>query len=337
MTMTNGHPGAARSVGRIGLWGAPGCGKTTFLAALNIAVTRAATQELRVFGVDEASTGLLVENTIRLTRDRQFPEVTASWAPVQLGHANGGPGTGAAPVWQADEDHRPARDEPGPTRRAGTGFADIPEKSASAWSGGGRDLGFDDDDADADEVMPAAEESVMDRLASCDGLLLLFDPTREWTSGDAFNYFQGTLLRIAQRRMTGRATPGGRLPQYVAVCATKFDHPDVYRRAKNRGYRSLSVEDPYMFPQGAGRTGRDVLRRPGAAVRAGQRGPGRERAAPVLRAGPRPVLHHLRHRLLQEPQGGQVPRGGLHEHRPPAERRTSRSGERSTRSTWWSR
>ena len=59
MTMTNGSPQAMRSLGRIGLWGAPGSGKTTFLAALNIAVNQAAARELMIFGVDDASTDFL--------------------------------------------------------------------------------------------------------------------------------------------------------------------------------------------------------------------------------------------------------------------------------------
>lgn len=248
MTMTSGRPQGLRAMSRIGLWGAPTCGKTTFLAALNIAVSRSA-QDLMIYGVDDASTDFLVDNTARLTSDRQFPDATVngsqySWVmrmetQVPERRRFGRQTMATVPL----ELNLDLLDEPGRV------FRDVQNEPGPA--GTGRDLGFDDDDdADADDVgMPAAEESVMDRLASCDGLLLLFDPTREWTGGDAFNYFQGTLLRIAQRRMIGQATPGGRLPHYVAVCATKFDDPEVYRRAKNRGYRSFSVEDPYMFPR----------------------------------------------------------------------------------------
>ena len=254
MTMTNGRPQAMRSLGRIGLWGAPGCGKTTFLAALNVAVNQAAARELMIFGVDDASTDFLVENTSRLTRDRRFPEATNlsgnqySWV-LRMETQVPERGRLGWLGWQTMttvplELNLDLLDEPGRV------FGDVQNQPVT--DGGGSDLGFDDDgdaDTDADTALPVTEESVMDRLASCDGLLLLFDPTREWRDGDAFNYFQGTLLRIAQRRMIGQATPGGRLPHYVAVCATKFDHPDVYRRAKNRGYRSFSMEDPYMFPR----------------------------------------------------------------------------------------
>jgi hypothetical protein len=251
MAMTNGRPQGVRSLGRIGLWGAPGCGKTTFLAALNVAVNQAAIQELVIFGVDDASTDFLVDNTARLTGDRRFPEATVngsqySWVirmQTQVPERRKfGRQTMVTVPLELNVD---LLDEPGRV------FKDT-QNDPPETGGAGRNLGYDDDDdldADGDTDAPPTEESVMDQLASCDGLLLLFDPTREWKDGDAFNYFQGTLLRIAQRRMVGQATPSGRLPHYVAVCATKFDHPEVYRRAKNRGYRSFSVADPNMFPR----------------------------------------------------------------------------------------
>ena len=48
--------------GSIGLWGAPACGKTTFLAALYTAVSRSS-QDLNIFGVDDMSTEFMVEST----------------------------------------------------------------------------------------------------------------------------------------------------------------------------------------------------------------------------------------------------------------------------------
>jgi hypothetical protein len=257
MTVTSGGPQGIRALGRIGLWGAPTCGKTTFLAALNIAVSQAAAQELMIFGVDDASTDFLVDNTAKLTSERKFPAGTIysgnqySWVlrmetQVPERRRFGRQTMTTVPL----EMNLDLMDEPGRV------FKDVQrEPDPAAPGGGGQNLGFDDDDddgdidADSDAGTVVTEDSVMDQLASCDGLLLLFDPTREWTEGDAFNHFQGTLLRIAQRRMAGQTVPGGRLPQYVAVCATKFDHPDVYRRAKNGGYRRFAADDPAMFPQ----------------------------------------------------------------------------------------
>lgn len=252
MTSTNGRPAARRALGRVGVWGAPSSGKTTFLAALNIAVSRAAESDLMIYGTDDSSTDFLVENTERLTRSRQFPDATAegqqlSWV-VQMSTERsvrnwfGVQRRVVVPL----ELNLDLLDEPGRV------YADSGDKGSVAPArGGGAALGFDDDDDDNDALGTdvATEDRVMDDLAGCDGLLLLFDPTKEWEDGDAYNYFQGTLLRIAQRRMPGRTMPGGRLPHYVAVCATKFDHPDVYNQAKRRGYRTFSAEDPYLFPR----------------------------------------------------------------------------------------
>lgn len=248
-----GMPQGMRSLGRIGLWGAPSSGKTTFLAALNIAVNRMGMPGLMIYGVDDESTAFLADNTSRLTKDRQFPPATQ--AQQQLSWVMRMQTEAWARNWRGkrvmslvpQEFNLDLLDAPGDS------FADVPVTEAAASAGdGGRDL-WDDDEDDAGLGtglgMSSGEDDIMDQLASCDGLLLLFDPTKEWKDGDAFNYFQGTLLRIAQRRMAGQSTPGGLLPHYVAVCATKFDHPDVYRRAKTRGYRSFAQNDPYLFPR----------------------------------------------------------------------------------------
>jgi hypothetical protein len=254
-TMGGQAPGATqlRSLGRVGLWGAPGTGKTTFLAALNIAVQRSAIEDLTIFGTDDVSTDFLADSTARLTRDRRFPEATGladnneySWIMRM--------------TTQVPEKKRmktrlvnvPLELNLDLIDRAGRVFGDGPgEGGAAALPSSGANLGYDDDDP-AETESPgygavAGEDDVMDQLASCDGLVVLFDPTREWRDGDAYNYFQRALLKIAQRRMLGG--PGARLPQYVAVCVTKFDDPDVYKRARTRGYASYSADDPALFPR----------------------------------------------------------------------------------------
>lgn len=251
-------PGPVRSLGRVGLWGAPGSGKTTFLAALNIAVNRARNQDLMIFGVDDGSTDFLVQNTAMLTQERRFPPATQlqqqmSWVlqletevPVRrrFGRQTMTPVPLELNIDLLDAPGRQFESVPGLEADGGG----MPTRSGSA-------LGFneeddDDDGGDGDAAgTVAAEDSLMDSLASCDALLLLFDPIREWQRGDAYNYFQGTLLRIAQRRMADRTQPGTKLPHYVAVCVTKFDEPDVYRRARINGYRSFSTDDPAMFPK----------------------------------------------------------------------------------------
>lgn len=202
---------------------------------------------MRLFGTDESSTKFLKENTAQLTRDRVFPEATQSqqqlsWIlsmdqEIEVQKKPWGKKMVTVPV----ELNLDLLDAPGGR------FSDVPAEAGA--SGDDEARLFGDDDDEFDEVPADSPEDVMDQLSGCNGLVLLFDPTREWRTGDMFNYFQGTLLEIAQRRMQGRTEADGRLPHYVAVCVTKFDHPDVYRRAKRGGYRSFSPYDPYLFPR----------------------------------------------------------------------------------------
>jgi hypothetical protein len=249
-TTMNGGPMSRRSMGRIGLWGPPGSGKTTYLAALNIAVLQSRDKPIRLYGSDDASTVFLKESTARLTRDRTFPDATTagqqlSWV-LSMDQEIQVPNKlfGKKAVNTTVDINLDLLDEPGAR------FSDRP---AEAADGGGASAGdarlFGDDDDDDDDFASDPSQEVMDQLSGCNGLVLLFDPTREWKEGDMFNYFQGTLLEIAQRRMQGRTESNGRLPHYVAVCVTKFDHPDVYRRAKRGGYRTFSPHDPYLFPR----------------------------------------------------------------------------------------
>ena len=100
---------------------------------------------------------------------------------------------------------------------------------------------------------------MIDYLAGCEGLLLLIDPIREREYGDSHEYFQGTLLRIAQRRLA-MVSPGSRLPHYVAVCITKFDDPEAYSFARMNGYRTYDENDPYLSPRVNDHDARTFLR-----------------------------------------------------------------------------
>ena len=65
--------------GDVGLWGAPGSGKTTFLAALYIAVARSS-QDMNIFGADDKSTEFMVESNRMLTKEHRFPGLLRSLA-----------------------------------------------------------------------------------------------------------------------------------------------------------------------------------------------------------------------------------------------------------------
>jgi hypothetical protein len=245
VTTTNGSPEPIRVRRRIGLWGAPTSGKSTFLAALSIAVSKSA-QDLLIYGATDESTEFLVQNTTLLTRQRRFPPPTKIQSPLSWTihvqtqvpvRGRFGRQTMETVPLQFNMD---LLDQPGGD------FASVPEMQPDS---DGVNLGFENEDSAAGTA--SSEEEMLDRLAGCDGLLLLFDPTREWSEdddgSDSYQYFHGTLLRIAQRRLGGRGQPEMKLPHYVAVCVTKFDDPAVYRRAEITGYRSYT-DDPNMFP-----------------------------------------------------------------------------------------
>jgi hypothetical protein len=72
-------------------------------------------------------------------------------------------------------------------------------------------------------------------MASCDGLIFLFDPVREMDEprGDRnYQYVQRTVGRLANAAATARSgwLEGGKVGQHLAVCLTKFDLPSVFER-----------------------------------------------------------------------------------------------------------
>jgi hypothetical protein len=248
-TTPSGPPRPARISQRVGIWGAPGTGKSTFLASLFVAVIRGQ-QQLQIYGANQDSTRYLVQNTSTLADQLRFPEATQasqalSWiinmktqvpAPRKFGRST--------TEWAPLQFNLDLHDVPG-------GLADAVPQATQARAGL-----FDDDEDAVPGVGPgnapgaeSEDEAFVEHLAGSNGILLLFDPIREWTSGDAFRYFYGPLLKIAERRLGARPGVDPRLPHHVAVCVTKFDHPNVYRWAKRFGYCSSAPDDPHLFPR----------------------------------------------------------------------------------------
>lgn len=247
-TMGHGAPGPTPKT--IGLWGAPSSGKTTFLAALYVAVTRK--PGMNIVGVDDPSTDFLISSTRTLTHDHKFPAATQqavaySWTlnlktTVEITEPAGrfSKKTITTTTVVPSRFNIDLRDAPG--GYFGNQQAQPPQAQRVNYGGVG---------SPAAGATPAVsnQTEMMDYLSGCDGLLLLIDPVREQKFGDAHEYFQTTLLKIAQRKLTA---PGAapQLPHHVAVCITKFDYADVYGFAKLNGYRVYDEDDdPYLFPR----------------------------------------------------------------------------------------
>ncbi|GLY83322.1 SAV_2336 N-terminal domain-related protein [Actinoallomurus iriomotensis] len=205
----------------VSMWGPPGSGKTTYLSALNIALSRSS-ESWRLVGVDDASTGVIVHTTATLLRDRRFPTGTSSINQLRwmlIGHTQ--TTTGRFPRRRVIESHQitlNVLDPPGEFLRHG----------------------------------PSAEtgKDVFDRLAGSRRVLYLFDPIREFEYGDTFDYLRHMLIHLSTRiRDAGDFAEDGRLPHHLAICVTKFDDRRVFRTAERLGLVSYDPTDRFKFPQ----------------------------------------------------------------------------------------
>jgi hypothetical protein len=218
---------------RVGLWGAPRSGKTTFISSLFLATGRLTSNDVRICGNNDESTDFLIRNTHALNQQRRFPEPTIARQPLS---------------WTIQM------------------LVPKPDRRWFLWSAAGRvpfDFNIDVQDVGGFEhgALPEAGGSRLDiagdggaaprtdmvaYFATCQGLLLLIDPIRELRDGDAYDFFVGALLRLAAKQPLPARQ---KLPQYVAVCVTKFDDPAVYEFGRDHGLISYRDDDPAMQPR----------------------------------------------------------------------------------------
>jgi hypothetical protein len=207
----------------IAMWGAPSSGKTTFLAALNIALTRR-DDGWKVVGTDEASAETLIGLTTALTRDRTFPLATQGiehyrWQLVGR----------VARTIRRGRFRRERREE---VIKIRLDLADARGELAAP-----------------DQASRGVRADLIDNLVRSRGIVFLFDPVREFTLGDAFDYTYGVLAQLAQRMVDSPEFSDGWLPHYVAVCVTKFDEIRVYETADKLDLLVTDLDDPYEFPR----------------------------------------------------------------------------------------
>ena len=202
---------------RVALLGTPGAGKTTFLAALSIALTRQSGLGWRLRGGNEPSERALIELTRDLATGRRFPETTYSneyqWVfesparfsdkkRLRLGRRK------ANDVWQFAVD-----------------IAEIP--GGILYPDGSAAL-------HADNIL----RSIMDS----DVIILFADPLWE---GDDGNLALRTFDLLMQLSARVRSVPADKFPQHVAVCVTKFDDRRVWGCATTE---ELLISDSGGFP-----------------------------------------------------------------------------------------
>jgi hypothetical protein len=188
----------------ITMLGAQQTGKTTFLAALQIALLRRADLGWSLRGDNAGSTQALINFVNDMTDNHVFPRPTAAIENYRWSLEAEFPGKG------------PLRWQQGRLRRRdlltsiGLDLVDAPGESADGRQLFGR----------------AISERLVDNLARSSGIVVFYDPVSEWDRGDAFRHTFGVLAQLKSL-----ADSRGKLPHYVAVCITKFDEIRVFESA----------------------------------------------------------------------------------------------------------
>jgi energy-coupling factor transporter ATP-binding protein EcfA2 len=215
-------PAANKPVDRsIAMWGPPSSGKTTFLAALSIALQRRK-YGLRLRGKDETSEEALIRMMKELTRNHEFPDATEGIEYYD---------------WVLE--------------------GNFTEKRASMFRRGGSadqvSIGLNLVDATGEltdpEVGFSERQELIEDIAKSSGIVYIFDPMREFAEGDAFDHTYGMLIQLARYQAAQPGWMGGRLPHYVAVCVTKFDEVAVYEAARKLNMIVPDPDDQFGFPR----------------------------------------------------------------------------------------
>ncbi len=203
---------------KISLWGPPNSGKTTYLAALEQAVTRAdrSVGRWNIFPENEPSEKLLTDWSHRLVSNQKFPDRTGPDEAIPLKWLFVGDLTGS----QYEKKRLGRRRRPG--RSESRFLLDLVDVSGEAY-------GYDPGNAN---ISPATQRA-LSHLAEADGIIYLFDPMGEREDRSAAKYVNSTLRRLS--RLMRDQLVGNRLPQQISVCVTKFDHAELFFQARRLG------------------------------------------------------------------------------------------------------
>jgi hypothetical protein len=203
------------------MWGAPSSGKTTFLAALAIALTQR-TSEWNLSGADAPSEARLIQMTAEL-HSGVFPEATKLYEELRWVLRSRVPHTTKRLLRKPVTTYRPVA--------IGLDLVDSSGEFMGADAYGG----------------PVRSE-VVDRLKQSRGIVYVFDPDREFRVGDAFAHTHSLCVQLT-RLLADAPDYDGKLPHYVAVCVTKFDELPVFETARQLGLLTIDDDDQFGFPR----------------------------------------------------------------------------------------
>jgi hypothetical protein len=212
-------PGDDQPGRNITMLGATATGKTTFLAALQVALLRQVELGWSLTGDNPGSTQAMIKFMDDMSRRHMFPEpnlarlenyrwsLTAELRGVREWH------------WWGFRRRRRLI-------RIPLDLVDGPGEAADGTRMFGREL----------------SENLIASLAGSAGIMLFFDPQSEVERGDAFQHLYGVLTLLRSQ-----AASHGKLPHHVAVCITKFDSIPVFRSAHALRVLAYDPDGP-QFP-----------------------------------------------------------------------------------------
>ncbi|WP_406014390.1 hypothetical protein OG520_22510 [Streptomyces sp. NBC_00984] len=210
----NSVPGASADRLRIGLWGAPLSGKTTYLSAVPIAAmqqSRHGHAGWAVSGMNQQSTEFLTSGVTQLESDRVFPEASVGQQHLAWSFQGEEPPSGVL------------------RRRREVGFVlEVQDVAGEAYGKNSEH---------------ALRPRVLDQLARSQGLVYLFDPLLGGLPATrGLDFFYSMLTELNTRVRDEGKLHRNRLPHHVSVCVTKFDHPEVFRPAVEAGWVTQDSE-----------------------------------------------------------------------------------------------
>lgn len=182
--------------------GASESGKTSFLAALHIALLRRQRLGWSLTGENQASAEAMIKFMNYMTREHRFPPATVGQFEDYL--------------WALRGEVRRVREWRWWGFRYGRRSVRIPlhlvdgPGEAADGTRMGRDLA----------------QKLLTSLSGSAGIMLFFDPLREFERGDAFQHLYGALMMLRAQAEQEK------LPHHVAVCITKFDAIPIFRSAQ---------------------------------------------------------------------------------------------------------
>lgn len=208
---------AAEDAVKIGLWGPQQSGKTTFLAALPVAVSdrSARNGSWLIFPQDNESWALLDRFEKTLVEDRRFPESTLLSNRAKLEWLFVGDLAGSR------FDRRKWRRRRRPEEIESRFVLDLIDVQGGVYR---RDPG--------QETLSEVASAAFDHLAAAQGIIFLFDPIGERDKRNSAAYVRGTVNELLLRATRNGGRPGRYLPHQVSVCITKFDHPEMFHQAR---------------------------------------------------------------------------------------------------------